>query len=417
MTPPSAPSASSSRAPASPRPSSRSHVTAGPSPRATGPSRRATCSTATSPRPGTPAAPRPPASGSPSISAPLPSSPASTSSPSTGSTCRPDSASSSPSDGRHWDAVAAVPDYWGPLFFSEHHAFLKVRRGRVQAIFPPVRARHLRILQTAAGARSWAARELFAYGPGAPRPPVPKPGELAAALRREGIRFVYANHWLSAWVRVDTREAIGALDANINVNDYSRTEPDPTELFPLRLEPGDGLLLGADADADGVRALLAGQPVAVRERQAGPYRLLALDPTPARRRLDKRGWRAGASDNAAQAARVIDGDRRTQWAAAGPASTVTLDVGVPGVLRGVEVRPGIPGRDLRLAASLDGAAWTDLSPVAWAGALYWTGAELLKNGGPKWAVAFPPTRLRYLRLSPAAPLAQPWAIAEIEALE
>ena len=154
---------------------------------------------------------------------------------------------------------------------------------------------------------------------------------------------------------------------------------------------------------------------------AGPYRLLVLAPAPAPRRLDKRGWRVFTSDPAPQAARVIDGDRRTQWVsappAAGPTPTVTLDVGFPRDLRGLEVRPGLPGRDLRLAGSLDGAAWSLIEPLAWAGSVYWTGSELLANGGPKWAVAFPPTRLRYLRLTPAAPLREPWTIAEIEALE
>jgi hypothetical protein len=325
-------------------------------------------------------------------------------------------------DGERWETVVSVPDYWGPLFFSEHHAFLKVRRGRVQAIFPPVRARHVRIVQTAEGSRSWAARELFVYGPGGPRPPVPKPGELTATLRREGIRFVYANHWLSAWVRVDSRDRIGALDSNINVNDSSRTEPDPTELLPPRLAPGYGFLLGADADAAGVRAMLAGQAVAARESQAGPYRLLALAAPAAPVRLDKRGWRVVASDGSAHAGSIIDEDRRTRWvsgppAARGSAPAVTLDVGYPRTLRGVEVRPGLPGRDLRLAASLDGATWTEITPLAWAGALYWTGTELLRNGGPKWAATFPPTRLRYLRLSPAAALPEPWTIAEVEALE
>ena len=76
-------------------------------------------------------------------------------------------------DGQHWNTVSEVPDYWGPLFFSEHHAFLKVRRGRVQAIFPPVRAQHVRFVQTGIGPRSWAARELFVYGPGGARPPRP----------------------------------------------------------------------------------------------------------------------------------------------------------------------------------------------------------------------------------------------------
>ena len=324
-------------------------------------------------------------------------------------------------DGQRWETVSTVPDYWGPLFFSEHHPFLKVRRGRVQAIFPPVRARYLRLVQTASGPhRGWAARELFAYAPGGPRPPVPRPGELTAALRREGIHFVYANHWLSAWVRVDSRDTIGAQDSNINVNDYSRTEPDPTELVPVRLEAGLGFLLGADADPAAVRTMLASQPVVVRERTAGPYRLLVLEPTSLPHRLDKTGWHVSASENAEHAQRAVDGDRRTQWVSRSPGRpelTVTLDLGRPRDLRGVEVRPGLPGRELRLAGSLNGTTWTPIDPLTWAGALYWTGSELLRNGGPKWAVAFPRTTLRYLRLSPAEPLGGPWTLAEIEGLE
>jgi hypothetical protein len=324
-------------------------------------------------------------------------------------------------DGQRWEPVVTVPQYWGPLFFSEHHAFLKVRRGRVQAAFPPVRARHLRIVETAAVAhRSWSGRELFAYGPGGPRPAVPQAGEITDALRREGVAFVYASHWLSAWVRVDSRGAIGAQESNINLNDASRTDPDPTELVPVRLEAGHGILLGADADPVAVRAMLAGQPVAVRETSAGPYRLLVLAPTPGPRRLDKAHWQATASDPGEQARRAIDGDRRTQWVSREPGRpglTFTVDLAWPRELRGVEVRPGLPGRDLRLAGSLDGTTWTPLQPVAWSGALYWTGSELLRNGGPRWSVTFPRTSLRYLRLSPAQPLREPWTLAEIECLE
>src|SRR5262249_11568101 len=151
-------------------------------------------------------------------------------------------------DARHWDTVSEVSDYWGPLFFSEQHAFLKVRRGRVQAIFPSVRAQHVRLTQTKAGSRSGAGRQLFLYPPECLRPSLPEPGEITAALRREGVTFVYASHWLPAWVRVDSRGTIGALDASINVNDYSRTEPAPTELLAPQLDAGSGFLLGADAD-------------------------------------------------------------------------------------------------------------------------------------------------------------------------
>ena len=323
-------------------------------------------------------------------------------------------------DAHHWDTVTAVPDYWGPLFFSEHHAFLRARRGRVQAIFPPVLAQHVRLIQTGTEPRSWAGRELFVYGPGGPRPPVPQPGEITEALRRERIDFVYANPWLSAWVRVDSRETIGATDSNINVNDYNRTEPDPTQLLPLRLTAGTAFLIGADDDAEAVTAALRGQPVSVRQTTAGPYPLLVLTPTAPPWHLDKKTWRAGASENSAIAPRMVDGNRHTQWMSSSPGNpslSVTLDLGAPYELGGLEVRPGIPGRTLRLAGSLDGTTWTAIDAFTWAGSLYWTGSELLKNGGPKWAVAFPPTFLRYLRLSPATPFAEPWTLAEIDAVE
>jgi hypothetical protein len=324
-------------------------------------------------------------------------------------------------DGKAWDTMVSVPQYWGPLFFSEHHPFLKVRRGRVQALFAPTRARHLRIVQTGeVHYHRWAARELFVYGPGGPRPPLPADGELAAALRREGVRFVYASHWLSARVRAESRGRIGVQESNINVADASRTDPDPTELVPVHLDEGTALLLGADADAAGIEAALAGQRVTVRASTAGPYRLLMLDAAPGPRRLAKSGWRAVASVGADTAQRAVDGDRQTAWTSgtpAGPDATITVDLGRPEALRRVEVRPGLPGRELRLSGSLDGETWTPLSPLTWAGAVYWTGTELLRNGGPRWAAAFPRTTVRYLRLAPAAGLPDPWTITEIECLE
>jgi F5/8 type C domain-containing protein len=326
-------------------------------------------------------------------------------------------------DGSRWDTVVTVSEYWGPLFFSEHHPFLRVRRGRVQAVFPPVRARRVRIVQTASVRyHIWSARELFVYGPGGPRPPVLPAGELTAALRREGISFVYASHWLSARVKVESRGTIGAQESNINVSDASRTEPDPVELVPVRLEKAIGILLGADADAAGVRAALGGQSVSVRETTAGPYPLLLLEPAPPPHRLGKSGWRASASasEGGGAAQRAVDGDRGTAWTSGrpgGPDTAITIDLGRPQAVRSVEVRPGLPGRELRLSGSPDGVTWTPLSPLAWAGAVYWTGTELLRNGGPRWAVTFPRTTLRFLRLSPAGPLRDPWTIVEVECLE
>jgi hypothetical protein len=241
-------------------------------------------------------------------------------------------------------------------------------------------------------------------------------------LRREGIRFVYANHWLSAWVQVDSGGQIGALESNINLNDSSRTKPSPEVLFSARLEKGIGILLGSDADTEGIRGMLEAQRVGWREVAVGPYRLLVIEPGPRLRPLDKREWSATATEEAKRAPRAIDGRRHTRWSSAGPAgstTSLTIDFGTPHRIRQVQVRPGgPPAQDPRLWGSVDGAAWRPLGPVHWAGPLFWTGSELLRNGTSEWVVAFPPVEIRYLRLGaplPAGPA--PWSLFEVDCFE
>ena len=322
-------------------------------------------------------------------------------------------------DGVRWETAVSVPHYWGPLFWSERHAFLKVRRGRVQAIFDPVRARFLRVTLDQSGPQAWAARELFVYGPGPPATSAPEAGALAAALRREGVRFVYASHWLSARVRVESRESLGALESNSAVNSYGRSVPAPTLLERFLPRPGRAVLLGADADAAEVRRVLSARGVLAREGVAGPYPLLVLGPEAPRRALAREGWQGSASEGAATAPRAVDGDARTRWTAAGPVDgtvSFTLALDRPRRLTGLRLVPGSREggpAEFVLAGSADGQAWQPLAPTTWAGPLFWTGAELLRNSRPEWAVTFPPATVRYVRIRPAAP-APAWAIAEIE---
>ena len=323
-------------------------------------------------------------------------------------------------DGRRWTSLVSVPRYWGPFFVSEFHPFLRVRRGRVQAVFPPVRTRFLRIVQTGASpAHPWSARELFVYRPAPPGPPPPAPGVLAEALRREHVRFVYASPWLSARVLAESRGAIGALDSNLHVNSYGRTKPPPQALEPLRIEPGRGLLLGSDADVAGIARMLDAQGARVREASAGPFRLLLLAPGAPRRPLPRDRWRATATAAAPDAARALDGDRWTRWTARGPVdptAAFTVDLGEVRPLTGVRLvhadREGEP-EGYVVETSVDGRAWAAPGPLTWAGRLYWTGAELLRNGRTEWAVTFPRTPARYLRVRPAD-RAPGWEIAELE---
>ncbi len=323
-------------------------------------------------------------------------------------------------DGDAWHEVMSVPHYWGPLFFSEHHPFLRARRGRVQAVFDPVRARFLRIVQTGESpGHPWSARELFVYRP-APRPaPDVEPSALTPILRREGVRFVYASHWISARVLAEGRGSIGALDSNMNMNSYGRAEPDPASLERFRPEPGRALLLGADADVPTIRRTLELQNALGRETQVGSYRLIQLQRPTMRRSLARDEWHATASVAASDASRAVDGDPSTRWSAGGPVgptALVTLDLGQARPVGGLRLRPG--SRDggpatFALESSMDGQSWAPIGPMEWIGPLYWTGYELLRNGRREWSVVFPETSLRYLRIHPSV-AARTWDIEEID---
>jgi hypothetical protein len=302
---------------------------------------------------------------------------------------------------------------------------LRVRRGRVQAIFPPVRTRHLRIVQTgSAPFRAWSARELFVYGPGPTPAPAPTGEALVAALRREGVGFVYANHRLSALVGWHSRGMIGALESNLYLDPSSEDRPPPEHLTRFRVHRGDAILVGSDGDLSGIRQMLAARPLSTRETAAGPYPLLLLslrrDPL---RRLSPTGWTATATVAPEQASLAIDGRLATAWIGTAPSSgdlAFTVDLGTVRSLRRIRLKPGTVVNafdDVRLEGSLDGTEWRILGPTSWAGPIYWTGSELLRNGTHEWSVAFPPMPVRYLRLRVIGLRGARWSLNEIQCAE
>jgi hypothetical protein len=118
----------------------------------------------------------------------------------------------------------------------------------------------------------------------------------------------------------------------------------------------------------------------------------------------------------------VDGAAGTRWTAEGPVDETadfTLELDAPHRVSGLRLAPGSREggpADFRLEGSVDGQAWLPLGPVTWAGPLFWTGVELLRNSRPEWAVRFPPATVRAIRIRPAAP-APTWSIAEITVFE
>jgi hypothetical protein len=134
--------------------------------------------------------------------------------------------------------------------------------------------------------------------------------------------------------------------------------------------------------------VLSARGALAREGVAGPYRLLVLGPEAPRRALARAGWRGSASGGAATAPRAVDGDAGTRWTAEGPVDgtvSFTLALDRPRRLTGLRLVPGSREggpAEFVLAGSADGQAWQPLEPTTWAGPLFWTGAELLRNSRP-----------------------------------
>src|SRR5262249_16542650 len=154
-----------------------------------------------------------------------------------------------------------------------------------------------------------------------------------------------------------------------------------------------------------IHAMLAGQHILVRERSAGGYSYALLTPPASRPpRVAKTSWTARASEQSAQAPRGMDADRTSVWESAtppGPSPSITLDLGRPQRIGRLRLVPGLPGvhlEALRLERSPDGERWEPLGPLTWAGPLYWTGWELLRDGRRGWDVAFPEVTTRAVRL-------------------
>jgi len=215
---------------------------------------------------------------------------------------------------------------------------------------------------------------------------------------------------------------MGTLESNLTVNSYGRSVPEPSVLERFRPRPGRAVLLDDEADVTQVRDVLTARGLLARERAVGPYRLLVLGAEMPPRPLASRGWRASASVGGATAGRAVDGDERTRWTTAGPVDSTTsftVELNGPRRVTGLEVTPGSREggpADYLVEGSADGTGWAPMAPTTWAGPLFFSGTELLRNSRPEWAVTFLPAALRAIRIRPVGP-APTWAIAEIRMFE
>ncbi len=298
-------------------------------------------------------------------------------------------------DGREWREVVRVDDYVvGPLYWSGAHPFNRPRRGRVELRFAPVPARHVRLSLTAGDPElAWSLRELLVGTPAGECPRDRDPAALVRLLLGRGIRFAYADHWLSARIDRLSGERIGVLASDTNFDAYGLDRPDPDTIERLKLTAGRALVLDAcpAQTADAAAALVREAGVAFdRDAVAGFAVLSGFRPAtpgarPARWRLDggPDGPLLVTLDRPALAARLALECREPM--AAAPADA-----------------------QLEVEASGDGRAFVGTpAHVLARGKLRMSGSWLFRDAPTGLVIEMPPRRVQALRVTRRAG-APPW---------
>jgi F5/8 type C domain len=307
-------------------------------------------------------------------------------------------------DGSNWLSLAEVFDYIGPFFSAGPHPFLKVRRGRVQVVFPPRDLRYLRFVQQGkTGVRSWSANEIFLYRPAVRPAENPAPPKLLSILNREGVRFLYADPWLSARVNRLSNGAIRTVPSNLYVNSYGRIDPAPEVIASTVLQKGVALFLRKEAGGEETRALLSGQPAAWKAVPIEGGTLIIFGSGEERDRLIPRDdWQVTGIASEEKIEAVRDGKRKTGWKPdwTKGQGNLRIDLGRLRPIQRLRVDLEAPGGRIRptISVSQDGIHWEGVPALTWSGPVYFDGWGLLRNGEKTWDVRFPSRRIRYLRL-------------------
>jgi hypothetical protein len=312
-------------------------------------------------------------------------------------------------DGRAWQRLVDLPQYFGPLYWSAGRPMGHVRTGRVELRVPPTPARYLRITQTGQNEiRPWTIRVLFVYAAinESPRTPTADGPTLAGALRAAGVRRLYADHgWGSRAALADP--SLQILPANTALDAYGFSGAADDFRPRLRWEPGSGVLL-EPFEAESFAALARTSGLGVTRTSVGGLIFFAYAAPP-----PQPGTPLPASTLTVTASRhpelghlAIDGDPTTRWATGHPQTPgdwVRIDLTPPRAVRAVRLWTATPSdspRGLALEGSADGIRWRPLAAeLSTEGPLRWGGMTALRDGVTAVRLDFVPVTLRALRLT------------------
>lgn len=180
-------------------------------------------------------------------------------------------------DGNNWRLVSQVSQYWGPFFWSGTHPMVKIRRGRLESVFEPIPARFIKLLLTGKDKnRPWSINEMVVFSPDKERtfsyPDRKDIQALLSFLEAQRLNFVYADHWLSAVIRIKSNWKIKTIASNHYLGNNGERFPLP-DLFPAtRTDSKTGFVLENDYQ-EYFEETLRKLQVSYQTKEFGPVRL------------------------------------------------------------------------------------------------------------------------------------------------
>jgi hypothetical protein len=333
------------------------------------------------------------------------------------------------SDGTGWTVAHEVPTYYGPLYWSGTHPMGRVRWGRVEVQFPPRPTRFVRLTHIGEDHRfAWSIRELFVYEATEARSDHESEGAVAAgALRRAGVRRVYADHAVGARLAESSGAQLTVLPANLQVDVFGAM-PAPNHVPVFEAGPDVAIVLPPSLpSAPWVEETLRSAGWRFRRETEGGYTLLTqfVRLAPSAPLLAVRGATVFGGPGPTDGSASIDGRLETRWSTARPQKAgdwLRVDLPEATVLTGVELdlgrfRTDYP-RGLRVEVADASGVFTPVPARSlFVGPLRWMGTHLLRDGMDRVVVSFPPVRTRSLRLvqTGADPVFD-WSVSELRLL-
>lgn len=311
-------------------------------------------------------------------------------------------------DGKDWQILAQVRHYKGPIFWSGPTPLTKVRRGRVEAVFPPRPCRFIKIsLLHDSPEYHWSINELFLFTPEREKHKVPSPDEAVINqvlnfLTTYKIDFVYTNHWLSAVIRVQSKGKIKTPISNFFNGNNGEMDPEPDQFLTAHLDRKVAVVIEVREENE-LEKTLREAKWEFKKQAIEPYVLFYDFSNPAPQNpLSEKNWQVSSNANPHEVGKAIDRKPLTRWTSGKPQEPgvyYQIDLKTVQSIKGCALLLGKSVNDyprsLRLVSSLDGDSWQEIKTTAESG-LYWTGETLLKMTRTRFF--FSPVQLRYLRL-------------------